>query len=93
MSATEPRASGTAPVSEAFFDSEAGDFLGQGQSGTGISSSNSVAYEGNTGGYPTFDADGWTISFAAPTGETLVPGTYEGAQRTQFRTGGAQASM
>jgi hypothetical protein len=89
VSATQARAAGAASVSEAFFDSEVGDFLGQGQSGTGVSSPNNVTIEGDTGGYPTFDAGGWTISFAAPVGETLVPETYEGAQRTQSRTAGA----
>jgi hypothetical protein len=84
----------TAPVSAATtttaasFDSEAGDYIGQGQQITFPT----VVYNGLRGGYPTFTVSGpghsFQVWFAAPTGSPLTPGTYEDAQRFDFRAPG-----
>jgi hypothetical protein len=54
---------------------------------------NSVSFNGLRGGYPTFTMSGSAGSFqawfAAPAGQALVPGDYEGAQRFDFRSPGA----
>jgi hypothetical protein len=71
------------PVSQAVFDSEAGDWLGQGQSWGGA-----VTYNGLYAGFPTFQVGSWVVDIAAPAGQQLVPGTYEDAQRAAFRTAG-----
>ena len=74
-------------MSQAFFDSEAGDWLGQGQTWGG-----GVTYVGLYGGFPTFQvgsgALAWQVDIAAPAGQQLEPGTYEDAQRAAFRTAG-----
>ena len=75
-------------VSEAFFDSTAGDYLGQGQELW----FSTVTYEGLRGGYPTFivgsGPGSYQVWLAAPAGQPLVPGTYEGAQRFDTRAPG-----
>jgi repeat uncharacterized protein DUF346 len=78
-----------APLTAAFFDSEPGDWVGQGTPWT----FSSVAFTGLRSGYPTFHLgtglagtfDAW---FAAPAGQPLVPGVYEDAQRFDFRAAG-----
>jgi hypothetical protein len=88
---TFAHASTPTPVSAVFIDSEAGDFLGQGVSGTSASNPGSVTYEGNVDGIQTFTYGGtaaWTFSFAAPPGETLESGTYEDAVRAVSRAAG-----
>jgi hypothetical protein len=72
----------------AFFDSEAGDYIGGGATYTFPT----VTYGGLRGGYPTFvvssPTDSFQVWFAAPAGEPLVPGTYESAQRFDVRAAG-----
>ena len=53
---------------------------------------NTVSFNGLRGGYPTFTmsdpAGSFQAWFAAPAGQALVPGDYEGAQRFDFRSPG-----
>jgi hypothetical protein len=78
----------TGPYTGAFFDSEQGDYIGQGRT----YSFATVLYDGLRSGYPTFTVSSPTDSFqvwvAAPAGQTLVPGVYNGAQRFDFRAPG-----
>ena len=67
-------------MSEVFLDSEAGDFLGQGESGTSASNPGTVTYKGDVNGIQTFLLGNWSFSFAAPPGQSLEPGTYEDAE-------------
>src|SRR6266849_5775531 len=74
-----------------FLNSQAGDYIGQGQGrlitpadGTFTASRNfdngvSVDFAGTAPG------DFWSLDFAAPMGTTLVPGVYEGATRWPFQ--------
>jgi hypothetical protein len=77
-----------APRSSAFFDSEQGDFLGQGI----LWNFPSVTFNGLRGGYPMFSTgtgvSDFNIWFAAPAGQQLVPGVYEDAQRFDSRAAG-----
>ena len=72
----------------AYFDSEAGDYLGAGRE-IGFTS---VVFTGLRNGYPTFDVtssqDQFSVWFAAAAGSPLVPGTYEDAQRFDSRAAG-----
>jgi hypothetical protein len=81
-------ASATTTTSAAYFDSEAGDYIGGGQQ---IAFS-TVTYNGLRGGYPTFTVSSpghsFQVWFAAAAGSPLTPGTYEGAQRFDFRAAG-----
>src|SRR6266566_2318683 len=74
-----------------FLNSQAGDYIGQGEGrlitsadGTFTASRNldngvSVDFAGGAPG------DFWSLDFAAPMGTTLVPGAYEGATRWPFQ--------
>jgi putative cell wall-binding protein len=78
----------TTGFSGAFFDSEPGEYIGQGKADTFPT----VTYNGLRGGYPMFivtsPTDSFQVWFAAPAGQPLVPGTYESAQRFDFRAAG-----
>jgi hypothetical protein len=74
-----------------FLDSTPFDYIGQGVrkqltgldgnfSGTASTSVASITFQGS---------DFWTLSFAAPAGSPLVPGTYEGAFRHPFQPAGS----
>jgi hypothetical protein len=86
--AAAPPAHATTGFSGAFFDSEQGDYIGGGDT----YSFNTVSYIGLRGGYPMFvvssPTDSFQVWFAAPAGQPLVPGTYENAQRFDFRAAG-----
>src|SRR4051812_49333148 len=73
--------------------SDAGDYIGGGTprlftpangqiATTAGDGSVSVSVSGGTSG------DAYTLEFAAPPGQALVPGVYDGAQRASFRSGG-----
>lgn len=78
------------PVSSAFFDSQTGDYIGGGLAYTFPT----VTYGGLRGGYPTFsvsngNGDNFQVWLAGVAGTgPLVPGTYEDAQRFDFRAAG-----
>ena len=89
MRAVPAMASLPSPTSAAFFDSEAGDYIGAGKESTFTT----VTFQGLRGGYPMFtvssaDAGSYQVWVAAPAGQPLVPGTYEAAERFDFRTAG-----
>jgi len=72
----------------AYFDSEAGDYIGAGRE-IGFTT---VTFTGLRNAFPTFSVtngeDQFDVWFAAPAGSPLVPGTYEDAQRFDFRAAG-----
>jgi hypothetical protein len=79
---------GAVKSSGASFVSEPGDFIGGGDSYTFPT----VTYTGQRGGYPTFSVSSATDQFdvwlAAPAGQPLTTGTYDDAQRFDFRAAG-----
>jgi hypothetical protein len=75
-----------------WFRSTGGDYIGQGATASYVpSDSTSIVVDGDAA-YLTFRVytgdEWWDVSFAAPSGETLHPGTYTGAQRAPFRGDG-----
>jgi Divergent InlB B-repeat domain len=73
-----------APRTALFLDSQPGDYMGQGRQAlfNGDNSTWTVApvSSGRNGVRVTVsDVTSWTLQFAAPTGATLAPGTYSGA--------------
>src|SRR3972149_3873690 len=73
-------------------NSQGGDYIGQGQtlSFTPDTASFSATYDGSllsVSVFP-FDTGFWFVNLAAPPGEPLLPGTYEGAVRAAFRGAG-----
>jgi hypothetical protein len=77
------------------YQSEVGDFVGQGHSGTYTPPSSQIQVSGtlesldmsvNGPGGPN---DFWTFDIAAPRGDVLRPGLYPNAERAAFRTGRA----
>lgn len=73
-------------------NSQEGDYIGQGQSRsfTPDTASFSATYDGSllsVSVFP-FDFGFWFVNLAAPPGEPLIPGTYEGAVRAAFRGAG-----
>lgn len=81
------------PDTSLWFDSEAGDYIGQGASASYVPPTATFAVSG-TAGYATISVDSpgtdqwWTLDVAAPPGETLQPGLYTGAVRAPFRGAG-----
>jgi len=87
--ATAPAAHAATTHTGAFFDSQGNDWIGAGET----YSFDTVRYDGLRGGYPTFTVsnstgDSFAVWLAAPAGDPLTPGTYEGAQRFDFRATG-----
>ena len=78
----------TGTFTGAFLDSMPGDYVGGGKT----YSLPTVTYNGLRGVYPTFTVssptDSFQLFFSAPAGQPLVPGTYESAQRSDFRAAG-----
>lgn len=72
------------------FTSEAGDYIGLGESRDYRAPQTGIEISG-TAGYVTVrvnaDSEWWTIELAAPRGETLRPGRYVDAERAAFREG------
>lgn len=84
-------ATGTpAPVSSYKFTSAAGDYIGQGGTGSYVAPAATVNV-GGTGASLVVDVstatDDWAIDLAAPIGDVLRPGVYHDAERAPFRTG------
>jgi hypothetical protein len=77
----------TTPFTAAFLDSEYGDSIGAGHQYTLPTVTPSLWL-----GYPTFTVsngtDTFDLTFAAASGQPLVPGTYESAQRYPFQAAG-----
>ncbi|MYW68082.1 hypothetical protein GTY65_29005 [Streptomyces sp. SID8379] len=80
-------------VSSYTYSSEAGDFVGQGQSASYKAPATPVRISGTaqdaTVTVTLPDDSEWTVQLAAPKGEELHPGVYRGAERAPFRTGRA----
>lgn len=76
-----------------WFSSDNGDYIGQGATASYVPPTATVTARGDAG-YASLSVDDsssgdwWTADFAAPPGETLVPGTYTGAVRAPFRGAG-----
>jgi ell wall binding domain 2 (CWB2)/Carboxypeptidase regulatory-like domain len=72
----------------AFFDSEAGDYIGQGQPHTFTTVTSNFAT--NTHAYfnVATGGDQFFVWFTPPIGQKLVPGTYENVQRSPTATAG-----
>ena len=75
-----------------WFSSDNGDYIGQGATASYVPPTATVTARGDAG-YASLSVDDsssgdwWTADFAAPPGETLVPGTYTGAVRALPRAG------
>jgi len=69
------------------FDSQPGDFIGQGQKFTFTPHDGAITVSRQDGGVHVHFAGSasWDLFFVAPNGATLVPGTYEGALRWPFQ--------
>jgi hypothetical protein len=74
-----------------FLDSQPGDYIGGGVQRTFTSeTADFITFNNSNTTYVsfqvlTFDQSWWFLEFAAPIGEPLVPGAYEGAARAAFR--------
>ncbi|MGF1526113.1 MAG: hypothetical protein ACFCBW_04885 [Candidatus Competibacterales bacterium] len=75
-----------------YFDSESGDYIGQGEERTWTEQDGDFAAGRNFDAGVTIDFDGvdpgrwWTLDFAAVAAEPLMRGPYEGATRFPFQT-------
>ncbi|MEI2430514.1 hypothetical protein RDV84_16350 [Lysobacter yananisis] len=72
------------------FASEAGDYIGQGQSKTYTGADSTIAVSGNAQALQMSvnrGNDNWRIELSAPRGQRLQPGRYYFAERSAFRTG------
>jgi Big-like domain-containing protein len=73
-----------------WFSSDNGDYIGQGATSSYVPPLATISARGGAG-YASLNVNDsssghwWTAEFAAPPGETLVPGTYTGAVRAPFR--------
>lgn len=89
-----PRSAGAAgyPLTSYSFTSAPGEYIGGGLSATYTPANATIRLSGDAG-YPivsvTTSTDWWYIVFAAPSGDLLHPGTYEGVERAAFHTGRA----
>jgi hypothetical protein len=74
------------------FTSEAGDYIGQGQTRDYRAPETDIRLSGNAGTVTMnveAGSEWWTIQIAAPRGDVLRPGRYLDAERAAFRTGRA----
>lgn len=74
------------------FTSEAGDYIGQGGTGSYVAPGATIRVSGNAGELTmSVDQGGewWYVDIAAPRDEQLRPGRYTDAERASFRTGRA----
>lgn len=79
------------PQTYIYFQSDPGDYIGQGETFTltsidGLFSAQSISDNGLEVDYN--GGDSWTLDFAPPSGQQLVPGTYLNVQRYPFQTAG-----
>ncbi|WP_159079117.1 hypothetical protein [Plantactinospora sp. BC1] len=88
--AAAPAQAAPTSVTSYSFTSEAGDYIGGGQTRDYQAPSADIRLSG-TAGYVTMRVDAgsewWTIELAAPNGDVLRPGRYLDAERAAFRTG------
>lgn len=71
-----------------FFNSEPGDYMGQGQVHT-LTSEDGAFSVNNSQNVVTINYKGstwWTLNFAVPQGKRILPGPYEGATRYPFHS-------
>ena len=80
--------SASAPVAVFSYRSDAGEYIGQGQSQTITTSNFSVTENGNSLNFRQLDPLGWSVAFAAPNGGSLAPGMYDGTARWPFQAAG-----
>ena len=72
------------PVTAFWYQSDAGDYVGQGATALYQHPSQSVTYASANSGSVTVSAGGWTVAFSGPGGAPLNPGAYESAARGSF---------
>jgi hypothetical protein len=80
------------PTTSYSFTSEAGDYIGGGQSASYKSPPATISASGTAADLTvavTSGSDFWFIRLAAPHGDVLRPGVYRNAERAAFRTGRA----
>ena len=82
-----------ATVSHVTMFSDPGDYIGGGVPRFFVSGADSISVSGNASSVAVAVSggpygDSFTLTFAAPPGQTLHPGLYTGAQRTSFRQAG-----
>src|SRR4051794_39277467 len=89
-----PAVAHAASVTSVVMYSDAGDYIGGGQHRLYTPASSSITVSGGPNGELDVNVSGgasgdyFTLTFAAPPGQTLAPGVYVDAQRTPFRTAG-----
>jgi hypothetical protein len=93
LAAAVPAAAAAAPVTSVTMVSETGDYIGGGRDRLFTQEDGSVTLTGTPGDVNVSvsggaSASSFTLNIAAPHGEVLEPGTYEGAQRAPFRESG-----
>ena len=90
MAVATPAQAAPTSVTSYSFTSEAGDYIGGGQTRDYQAPAATIRLSG-TAGYVTMSVDAgsewWTIELAAPNGDVLRPGRYLDAERAAFRTG------
>jgi len=89
MNVSAPAHAAASPVTAAFFDSEAGDWVGAGAT----YQFTTVTELPGSGGITRFAlsnaaGDSFEADFAPPASQTLAPGVYENAERASFRSPG-----
>jgi hypothetical protein len=93
VSLTTSAAYAATTVTSYAYSSTAGDWIGQGLSNSYVSPASSISIvSGSNAGELTVQvtsgSEWWYISLAAPSGSTLVPGSYLNAERAPFRSAG-----
>jgi hypothetical protein len=84
-----PAAAQAATVSDVAMYSDTGDYIGQGQQQVFTPANSTITVSGNPGdvSIDVNSPSGYTLEFAAPQGQSLQPGVYDGATRAAFRSG------
>lgn len=81
-----------AAVTSYAYTSAAGDFIGQGAQNTYKAPAAAIGVEGTGAGVTasiTSGGENWTVQLAAPRGDVLRPGVYQGVEEAPTRTGRA----
>ncbi|HTX31471.1 MAG TPA: hypothetical protein VMD09_08795 [Solirubrobacteraceae bacterium] len=74
------------PVTDVTMYSDTGDYIGQGEQQVFTPANSTIGVAGDSSDF-TVSVGGYTMEFAAPQGQTLQTGVYDGAARASFRTG------
>ena len=76
------------PIAVLSYRSDPSDYIGQGQSQTITTNNFSLTEVGSRLDFQMLGPSGWSVTFAAPNGASLVPGLYEGTARAPFQAAG-----